>query len=109
MDIQILADVLRSIILALIFANFVFTAVILGVYVSRARRNKQIHTNLTKHVVTILIGFLLLCGYCFAEILYRFGTEFTWRAPYLLITFSICLASEYFMFSYQMKRLRASE
>ncbi len=109
MDIQTLADVFRSVILTLIFANFVFTAVILGVYVGRARQNKATHTNLTKHVVAILVGFLLLCGYCFAEIATRFGVGFSWRIPYLMVTFSICLLSEYFMFLYQMKRFRAKE
>jgi len=102
-------NTLRAVVLALIVSNFLFTLVILIVYVKRQSVAKHLHTNLTKHVVTILIGFQMLCFYAFLDVAERIGQQLTWRSWYLFFTFLICLVSEFFMFSYQMKRFRRRE
>ena len=102
-------NILRAFLLALDVCNFLFTLTILIVYVQRQAVAKTLHTNLTKHVVSILVGFQMLCFYIFIDILERLGQEATWKTWYLLITFLICLVSEFFMFNYQMKRFRRAE
>ncbi len=102
-------NILRAFLLALNVCNFLFTLTILIVYIKRQSIAKTLHTNLTKHVVSILIGFQMLCFYVFIEVLGKFGQEATWKTWYLIITFLICLVSEFFMFNYQMKRFRRAE
>ncbi len=102
-------NILRAILLALDVCNFLFTLTILIVYIKRQSVAKTLHTNLTKHVVSILVGFQMLCIYIFTDILGRLGQEPTWRTWYLIATFLVCLVSEFFMFNYQMKRFRRGE
>ncbi len=100
---------LSAVVLGLIVCNFLFTLVILIVYVKRQSVAKHLHTNLAMHVVSILVGFQMLCLYAFLDVAERLGQQVSWRTWYLLFTFSLCLVSEFFMFSYQMKRFRRRE
>lgn len=102
-------NILRAFLLALDVCNFLFTLTILIVYVKRQSAAKTLHTNLTKHVVSILVGFQMLCFYIFIDVLERLGQEATWKTWYLVITFTVCLVSEFFMFAYQMKRFRRGQ
>ena len=97
-------DVLRSLVLAELITTFVFAYLILFHYALRQYREKQLKTHLTWHVVTMLVVFLGICGYCFADILLRFGTPTTWRSFVLVPLFAFAIVGEVFMLRYQLRR-----
>ncbi|MDQ3747987.1 MAG: hypothetical protein M3367_03065 [Acidobacteriota bacterium] len=109
MEIDVANDLLRPFILALTVSNFLFAAVILIVYWKRVSGAGKVKTNLTRHVVTILLVFLLLLGHVFVDVLQRLNTEWTWRIPYLIPTLLLGLTSQFFMFNFQVKRWRRGE